>query len=304
LGDPSSYTKAACVEKIYEKNSGVGGTWFENRYPGCACDVPSHNYVYSFEPKADFSSVYASSSEIQSYFQEFVNKYGLGQHLKMSHCVEETTWKEDRIQGWWEVVTKNLVTGQVIKDWCHVLVHATGYLNKPAWPQVPGIDNFEGIKTHSADYDTDIPLAGKEVLLIGAGSSGVQILPAIQPIVKSVTVFVRSPTWVLPDISTEAGQFSREEIEKFKREPQTVMNLRQENERTMNSIFSVYLRGSVLQRQCKDMLEVEMKKTVGDLATEDQLIPKFAVGCKRVIPSGFKYLRVSPFPTMLSETWI
>ncbi|KAG8159088.1 hypothetical protein KVR01_010749 [Diaporthe batatas] len=276
---------------IYEKNHGVGGTWFENRYPGCACDVPSHNYVYSFEPKADFSSVYASSSEIQSYFQGFVSKFGLGKYLKMSHCVEETTWKEDKTQGRWEVVTRNLVTGEVFKDWCHVLVHATGYLNKPAWPKVPGIDDFEGLKTHSADYDTNIQLAGKEVLLIGAGSSGVQILPAIQPIVKSVTVFVRSPTWVLPDISTEAGQFSPEEIEKFKREPQTVMKLRQENERTMNSIFSIYLRGSVLQRQCKDLLEVEMKKAVGDLATEDQLIPKFAVGCKRVIPSGFKYLR-------------
>lgn len=263
--------------------------------------MPSHNYVYSFEPKADFSSVYASSSEIQSYFEEFTTKHELEQYLKLSHAVEETAWKEDRVQGRWEVVTRNLVTGQIVRDWCHILVHATGYLNAPAWPKVPGLDEYEGFKTHSADYDLKTDLAGKDVLLIGAGSSAVQILPAIQPVVKSVTVFIRSPTWVLPDISTEAGQFTPEEIERFKREPQTVMQLRQENERTMNSIFSLYLRGSVLQEQCKDLLEAEMKKIVGDLATDDQLIPKFAVGCKRVIPSGFKYLRVSQSPACAME---
>ncbi|KAI3401753.1 hypothetical protein diail_9417 [Diaporthe ilicicola] len=276
---------------IYDKNPSVGGTWYENRYPGCSCDVPSHNYVYSFEPKADFSSVYASSTEIQSYFEGFANKYGLEKYLKLSHVIEETSWKADAKEGRWEVVTRNLVTGEVVRDWCHVLIHATGYLNKPAWPKVPGLEDYEGIKAHSADYDPKTPLAGKDVLLIGAGSSAVQILPTIQPVVRSVTIFIRSPTWTLPDISTEAGQFSPEEIDKFKREPHTVLALRQENERTMNSIFSLYLRGSVLQEQCKNLLESEMRKIVGDLGADDQLIPQFAVGCKRVVPSGFRYLR-------------
>lgn len=198
------------------------------------------------------------------------------------------------------MVSKNLATGEIIHDWCHILVHATGYLNSPAWPKLPGLDEYGGVKTHSADYDTSISLEGKDVLLIGAGSSAVQILPAIQPIVKSVTIFIRSPTWLLPDISTEAGQFTAEEIERFLREPETVLALRQENERTMNSIFSMYLRDSILQKQCKALLESEMKKILADdQEAEEKLIPSFAVGCKRVVPSGFRYLRVSASAPLL-----
>ncbi|KAK7716065.1 hypothetical protein SLS63_011125 [Diaporthe eres] len=277
--------------KIYEKNPSVGGTWFENRYPGCACDVPSHNYVYSFEPKADFTSVYAGSDEILTYFEGFVQKYSLDKYIRLSHIVEKTTWVDDGQDGRWEVVVKDLTTGQIHHDWCHVLVHATGYLNAPAWPQIPGLDEYEGTKVHSANYDPSISLAGRDVLLVGAGSSAVQILPAIQPIVKSVTIFIRSPTWVLPDISTEAGQYKPEEIEAFVESPQKVLDLRRENERTMNSIFSLYLKDSVLQEQCKTLLESEIKKMIDDEAAEDKMIPKFAVGCKRVIPSGFRYLR-------------
>ncbi|KAL2280752.1 hypothetical protein FJTKL_12265 [Diaporthe vaccinii] len=275
---------------IYEKNPSVGGTWFENRYPGCSCDVPSHNYVYSFEPKADFTSVYAGSDEILTYFEGFVQKYGLDKYILLSHIVEKTTWVDDGQDGRWEVVVKDLATGQIHHDWCHVLVHATGYLNAPSWPKIPGLDEYEGIKVHSANYDPSLSLAGRDVLLVGAGSSAVQILPAIQPIVKSVTIFIRSPTWVLPDISTEAGQYKPEEIEAFVESPQKVLDLRRENERTMNSIFSLYLKDSVLQEQCKTLVESEIKKMIDDEAAEDKMIPKFAVGCKRVIPSG-PYLR-------------
>lgn len=192
------------------------------------------------------------------------------------------------------MVSRDLATGETVRDWCHLLVHATGYLNAPAWPDLPGLDAYEGTKTHSADYDTKIPLAGRDVLLIGAGSSAVQILPAIQPVVRSVTIFVRSPTWLLPDISTEAGRFTDEEIARFVREPEAVLALRRENERTMNSIFTMYLRDSILQAQCRALLEGEMKKILADdEEAAEKLIPKFAVGCKRVVPSGFKYLRVS-----------
>ncbi|KAI0095873.1 FAD/NAD(P)-binding domain-containing protein [Daldinia grandis] len=274
---------------IYEKNPSIGGTWYENRYPGCACDVPSHNYVYSFEQKPDFSSVYAGSDEIQGYFEEFANKYDLKKHIELSHAVQKTTWVEDT--GRWQVEVKNLNTGEVIHDSCHILIHACGYLNKPSWPELPGIDDYKGVKVHSADYDRSIPLEGKNVLLIGAGSSAVQILPTIQPTVKNVTIFIRSPTWVLPDISIEAGQFTPEEIERFKKEPETVLELRRTNERTMNSIFSLYLKGTVLQEQCKTLLKGEMEKIFDDEESRRKLIPDFAVGCKRVIPSGFRYLR-------------
>ncbi|PWY77304.1 monooxygenase [Aspergillus sclerotioniger CBS 115572] len=274
---------------IYEKNPEIAGTWYENRYPGCACDVPSHNYVYSFEPKSDWSSVYASSSEIRGYFNDFVDKYGLRKHILTSHMVTEARWFEE--SGRWEVTVTDLTTDQTVHNWCHILVHATGYLNKPSWPELPGLADFKGIKLHSAMYDESVSLEGKNVLLIGAGSSAVQILPAIQPIVNRVKIFIRSPTWLLPDISTEAGKFSQDQIERFVNNPESVMELRQDNERTMNSIFTMYLKDTVLQEQAKGLLTSVMKNAFQDQEMEDRLIPKFAVGCKRVVPSGFKYLK-------------
>ncbi|KAL4949639.1 monooxygenase [Aspergillus filifer] len=273
---------------VYEKNPDIGGTWYENRYPGCACDVPSHNYVYSFEPKADWSAVYAGSADIQGYFVAFARKYGLRRYIRVSHVVQETRWDEQ--SGIWNVRVNNLNNDEITSDWCHILVHATGYLNNPSWPAVPGLDEYKGVKLHSAKYDPDISLAGRDVLLIGAGASSVQILPAIQPIVKSVKIFIRSPVWVLPDISTQAGEYSAEEIEEFVASPEKVLALRRENERTMNSIFTMYLKDSILQRQCRELLEGEMRKILQDGELERRLIPTFSVGCKRVNPSGFKYL--------------
>ncbi|KAI3002567.1 hypothetical protein CBS147346_5793 [Aspergillus niger] len=273
---------------IYEKNPEISGTWYENRYPGCACDVPSHNYVYSFEPKSDWSSVYAGSREIRGYFNDFANKYGLRKYIHTSHVVTETNWIEE--SGQWQVTATDLTTGYTVHDWCHILIHATGYLNKPAWPEIPGLADFKGTKLHSAMYDESVSLEGKNVLLIGAGSSAVQILPAIQPIVNRVKIFIRSPTWLLPDISTEAGKFPEEQIEHFVNDPESVTALRKDNERTMNSIFTMYLKDTVLQEQAKGLLTSVMKKAFQDQEMEDRLIPNFSVGCKRVVPSGFRYL--------------
>ncbi|KAL2850026.1 monooxygenase [Aspergillus pseudodeflectus] len=281
---------------LYEKNPSVSGTWYENRYPGCACDVPSHNYVYSFEPKPDWTSVYAGSSEIRSYFEDFTKKYGLEKYIRLSHQVTSTRWAEEK--GQWEVTATDLSTGETVSDWCHILVHATGYLNKPAWPAIPGLDEYQGVKLHSADYDESVSLKGRDVLLIGGGSSAVQILPAIQPVVKSVTIFIRSPVWVLPDISAEAGEFSAEQIKDFVEHPEKALALRRENERTMNSIFTMYLKDTILQQQCRSLLESEMKKLLQDDELEKQLIPDFAVGCKRVIPSGFRYLKTLKKPNV------
>lgn len=147
----------------------------------------------------------------------------------------------------WKVEATNLATGQAVRSSCHILVHATGYLNNPAWPNIPGLDAYTGSKLHSADYDDSVSLHGKDVLLIGGGSSAVQILPTIQPIAKSVKIFIRSPVWVLPDISNEAGQYSQEEIDNFVSNAESVQALRQNNERTMNSIFSRSLVKQILR---------------------------------------------------------
>lgn len=152
--------------------------------------------------------------------------------------MEGCQWKEDR--GVWQITVTDLETGRHVHDWCHILVHATGYLNKLQWPKISGWDNFKGTKLHSADYDDKVSLEGKNILLIGAGSSAVQILLAIQPIVNKVKIFIRSPTWVLPGISDATGEYSQEQIAQYVAYPEKVQLLRQENEQRMNSIFSKY----------------------------------------------------------------
>jgi len=151
--------------------------------------VPAHNYTYSFEPKSDWTSVYAGSREIRGYFESFAAKYNLGAYIKTSHIVTEARWAEE--DGQWQITVRDLKSGQVFTDWCHILVHAAGRLNQPEWPKVPGIDQYKGVKVHSAAYDENLSLDGKNVLIVGAGSSAVQILPAIQPIVKRVKILIR-----------------------------------------------------------------------------------------------------------------
>ena len=222
--------------QIYEKNPELGGTWYENRYPGCACDVPSHNYAFSFEPKNDFTSALASWSEIRTYFNDFATKYDLRKHIKIRHQVTEALWDES--EGKWHLTATDLENGRIVRDWCHILIHATGYLNKLAWPKAPGLELFKGPKLHSAAWDDSIPFKDKDVLLIGSGGSSIQILPAIQPLVKSVKVFIRTPRWTLPSASGKTGQFSDEEMVTFRNDPNAVLSLRLENERTLNSFFS------------------------------------------------------------------
>lgn len=182
-------------------------------------------------------------------------------------------------------------TGEVVRERCDLLVHATGYLNKPSWPKVQGLETFRGPKLHSANYDETVDLSGKKVLLLGSGSSAVQILPAIQPITGGVKTFIRSPSWFLPQISTRNSDYTDEEIQSFTRNPDLVTKIRQENERAMNSIFTIYMKGTVLQAYSVELLSSEARRILNDKEVEKKLIPNFAVGCKRIIPTGSRYLQ-------------
>lgn len=224
------------ISQIYEKNPDIGGTWYENRYPGCACDIPSHNYTFSFEPKLDFPAVYSGSDQIRSYLNDFCMKYALRRFIRTGHAATSVSWDQEASE--WLVEVRKNETGEVIQDKCDILIHATGYLNKPNWSSIAGLDRFRGVKLHSARYSDEVSLAGKKVLLVGAGSSAVQILPAIQPYVNKVTVFIRSPSWFLPRIDAKSGHYSDEEIRSFTSNPDLVTEIRRDNERVMNSIFS------------------------------------------------------------------
>ncbi|KAF2498482.1 FAD/NAD(P)-binding domain-containing protein [Lophium mytilinum] len=273
---------------IYEKNPDISGTWYENRYPGCACDVAAHNYTYSFEPKPDWSSVYAGSEEIYGYFKDFTNKYGLSKYIKTRHEVVGARW--DSQTDSWHVQVKDLASGSVSEDTCHILVNAGGILNNWKWPAIKNLDLFKGPKLHSAAWDPSIDLDGKTVGLIGNGSSGIQLLPEILPRVKSMTNFIRTATWVAPPLrGIEQHKYTEEELKDFANKPGHLLEHRKKYQTSTSGVFNLFIKGSETQKLVRATMEKHMKDQLQDPDLESKLIPNWSVGCRRLTP-GIKYL--------------
>ena len=175
---------------IYESSLGIGGTWWDNTYPGAEVDVGSQLYCFSFKPYA-WTRTHARQAELQKYLEETVDEFGLRPHLRLGVTVESATWDDER--HFWSVA---LDDGTV--DECQVLVSGVGFLNVPRYPDWPGLDEFTGPKFHTARWEHEHDLSGKVVAVVGTGSTATQIVPAIQPIVRQLYVFQREPGWVLP----------------------------------------------------------------------------------------------------------
>src|SRR5947207_10588370 len=175
---------------IYESSLGIGGTWWDNTYPGAEVDVGSHLYCFSFKPH-QWTRTHARQPELQKYLEETVDEFGLRPHLQLGVTVQSATWDDDR-----HVWALRLEDGTV--DECHVLVSAVGFLNVPRYPDWPGLEDFQGPKFHTARWEHGHDLSGKVVAVVGTGSSATQVVPAIQPIVKQLYLFQRQPGWVLP----------------------------------------------------------------------------------------------------------
>ncbi len=175
---------------IYESSLGIGGTWWDNTYPGAEVDVGSHLYCFSFKPH-HWNRTHARQPELQKYLEEAVDEFGLRPHLRLGTTVESATWDDDR-----HVWVLRLDDGSV--DECHVLVSAVGFLNVPRYPDWPGLESFRGPAFHTARWEHEHDLEGKVVAVVGTGSSATQVVPAIQPIVEHLYVFQREPGWVMP----------------------------------------------------------------------------------------------------------
>ncbi|KAK3396901.1 hypothetical protein B0T20DRAFT_500411 [Sordaria brevicollis] len=279
---------------VYEKNPEVSGTWYENKYPGCACDVPSHNYTYSFEPKTDWSGLYGTGQEIFTYFNDFADKYGLRRYIKTQHQVVGAKWTGSG----WKVTIKNLITGEIVNDTCDILVNAAGFLNNWKWPDIPGLDKYKGALLHSANWDETVDLKGKTVGLIGNGSSGIQILPAIQPIAQKVIHFMRNANWVAALPGGEGRQYSEEEKRRFAEEPGHLLAYRRRVERGNNALLPVFIKGSDANKKLGEYMFNTMKeKLAGNKELEEKLIPNWAVGCRRLTP-GPGYLEAFAEPNV------
>ncbi|CAK7212641.1 hypothetical protein SEUCBS140593_001571 [Sporothrix eucalyptigena] len=292
--------------QVYEKNGVVSGTWFENSYPGCACDIPSHNYQYSWAPNPGWSEYYASQKEIREYFERAASEHGLLPYIQFGQKVVDARWEET--EGVWRFKIEDVSTGEVKEDYGHFLINASGYLNNWKWPTIDGLHSFKGPLLHSGAWDNSVGLAGKNVAVIGYGSSGIQLVTAIQPLVKSLTTFIRGPTWITAGFGSKYAApgglnftFSEEQKETFRKDPTAYLAYRKGVEHELSSRFKMLHKDTPEQKAAVEFSRVDMLRRLGTGEKAEHLaktlIPTFPVGCRRPSP-GNGYLEALSAPNV------
>lgn len=260
---------------ILERWDSIGGTWFVNKYPGCACDVPSHFYSYSFEPNPNWSRVYPQQEEILSYFRGVAAKYGVDRKIRFNQEVTSARYVED--EGGWIVETAD---GQVTKG--RVLIFGTGQLSRPLIPEYEGASTFTGKVFHSAEWDHEEHLEGKSVAVIGTGPTAAQFVPEIAPRVKQMVVFQRTPNWILPRLDRPYNTFERWG---FKNLPGMMKLYRTRIYLRHESLWPAFHPNTRAARKLAQQLEQVIEAQVPDPELRSKLTPDYPIGCKRIIIS-------------------
>lgn len=258
---------------IYEKSDGVGGTWRENTYPGVACDVPSHLYCFSFEPNPDWSKHYSSGAEIQAYIERCAEKYDLH-----AHTVFGAQLTAARYEGGWHLTFKDGRTEQV-----DYLINGVGGLHVPRFPDVEGRDGFAGKSFHSAHWDHAHDLTGRDVAVIGTAASAVQLIPEIVDKVKSLTVFQRTPNWVMPRVDEV---YSEGQKARFRRFGLLRLLHRLRIYLSYEMRFPLFKQNRLLQAFSRRMALKHLEEQVPDAGLRAKLTPDYPVGCKRILGSN------------------
>ncbi len=263
---------------ILEKDSDVGGTWRDNTYPGCACDVQSHLYSFSFEGKADWTKRYAPWYEINDYIQNTTEKYGMRPFIRFNQEVKEAHY--DDASATWTVRSK---AGETFV--CRHFVIATGPLHVPSIPNIPGLDKFRGKLFHSARWDHDYDLRGKKVVSVGTGASAIQYVPQIAPEVERLHVVQRTPAWLVPRDERRYRQFEKKLFRRFPllRKLHRA-RLYWTNEARVWPVFSPRIAKAIQQ-----LAKLYIRSQVKDRETARKLTPDYVMGCKRILISNDYY---------------
>jgi cation diffusion facilitator CzcD-associated flavoprotein CzcO len=262
---------------VLEKGSDVGGTWRDNTYPGCACDVPSHLYSFSFEPNPDWSRTFSAQPEIWDYLRRCAERHGINAHLRLDEEVLAAAWDEER--ALWAIDTAR---GTMTAD---VLVAGTGGLSSPSIPALPGLENFEGTVFHSATWDHDHDLSGERVAVIGTGASAIQFVPRIQPLVQRLHLFQRTPPWIMP---RRDRRVTRLERFVYRHVPQVQLAMRAAIYWARETFAFGFMHPRVLRAQSQ-IARAHLKRQVADPALRARLTPSYTMGCKRVLISNDYY---------------
>ncbi|WP_269621292.1 flavin-containing monooxygenase [Zhongshania sp. BJYM1] len=263
---------------IIERAKDVGGTWRDNRYPGAACDVPSHLYSFSFEPNPDWSRVYPTQPELEAYLRKVADKWQLRPHIRFDHTLSEARY--DDTDSSWLVKT----SGGNFKS--RFVISGNGGLAEPKLPDIPGVEAFAGHHFHSANWDHDYSLPGKRVAVIGTGASAIQFVPEIAGIPAKLSVFQRTPNWLIP-----RGDRPYSRIEKwlFKHIPITRKIIRAkiycQNE---SRVLGMVLHPSLMNLFRRSAIK-HIARQVADPALRSKLTPDYPIGCKRILVSNDWY---------------
>lgn len=279
-------TGIACVIKlreagitditVLEKAETIGGTWRENRYPGVACDVPSHAYTYSFEPNPHWSKFFADGKEIYEYFKKVYYKYGVNYCTHLNEGVTSCVYKD----GKWTVKTTQDKTYEA-----DLLFSAAGILHKPAYPDIPGLDSFAGVAMHSARWDENVEIKGKRIGVIGTGSSAAQLIPElINTQGTDVTVFQRTPQWL---VEAKNQPYSDDDKKRFLSKPWRMALVRYLSLTTFAQGTSALVSDSWFGSKMHKLFAWNAKRyldnSIKDPVLRAKLTPNYKFGCKRVV---------------------
>ncbi|MFD8591689.1 flavin-containing monooxygenase [Streptomyces sp. NPDC059637] len=263
---------------ILERADAVGGTWRDNTYPGCACDVPSHLYSFSFARNAEWPRSFSGQPDIRAYLEKVTDTFGLRPHLRFGAEVRGARWNGE--ESHWELDT---AAGRWTAD---MVVSATGPLSDPQIPDVPGLADFPGKVFHSSRWDHDYDLAGKRVAMVGTGASAIQIVPSIQPLVKRLTVLQRTPAWVMPRMDRP--------VTGLERKLHGVLPATSAARRGLLWIIremqvGAFVKRPVMMKTVEQLAKNHLYRAVKDKELRAKLLPDYTIGCKRILLSNTYY---------------
>lgn len=264
---------------ILERADAIGGTWRDNHYPGCACDVPAHLYSYSFFPNPDWSATYAPQPEIRAYIERCAARWQL--HRKVRFGARVVRAELDESRATWTVATDD---GRSFEG--DVLVSAIGGLSNPSVPRLPGLDRFAGPTWHSATWNHDVALAGKTVAVVGTGASAIQFVPQIAPQVAQLHLFQRTPPWILP---RQEQRFSAADKRRFRAIPglRWLHRARTYLGHELRALPFTIKPG--LLRLIQPLALRHLERQVPDPVLRAKLTPDYVIGCKRILISNDYY---------------
>jgi len=263
---------------VLERHDDVGGTWWANTYPGCACDVPSHLYSFSFAPNPEWTQTYSPQPEIRAYLRRCAERFDLYRSIRLRTEVTSAAWDDEA--GRWTLET----SGGTVS--ARVLVAGIGSLTEPRVPALPGLDTFEGAMFHSARWDHDHDVAGERVAAIGTGASAIQFVPAIQPRVTALHVFQRTAPWVMPHTNR---RISRRERRLYRRLPALQKAVRAGVYGAREALVLGLVKHPRLMAIPERIARRHMRDQVADPDLLARVTPDYAVGCKRILPSNHWY---------------